>query len=172
MKKRYFTWRKSLQVVLCSDIVRNENKSHMYCSCNFLFKQDGLSSSQPTLLTGFVLHSEQIWIRFGNWHRAYCDVWISMSPLTEQNGRVGNITSLWVLYCDAFVHFEHTWCVFPAVSMTSLHIFHGIVLETMKSSSPNTVINVQSCHWRTLEDDHAEQDGPWGLWMVNNESSE
>lgn len=39
---------------------QNEERSRVCCSCNFLFKQDGLSSSQPALLTGFVLHSEEI----------------------------------------------------------------------------------------------------------------
>lgn len=42
---------------------RMRKDPRVYCSCNFLFKQDGLSSSQSAVLRGFALHSEQIWIR-------------------------------------------------------------------------------------------------------------
>lgn len=39
---------------------QKEQRSRVYRSCNFHFKPDGLSSSQPALLTGFVLRSEVI----------------------------------------------------------------------------------------------------------------
>lgn len=46
---------------------QKEQRSRVYRSCNFHFKPDGLSSSQPALLTGFVLRSEVIWIRLLHW---------------------------------------------------------------------------------------------------------
>lgn len=58
--------------------------------------------SQPCwgVCAPFRTHLNKTW----NWHRACCDVWISMSPLTGKNGRLGNINSLWVLDLDKQFH--------------------------------------------------------------------
>lgn len=149
---------------------RMRKDPRVYCSCNFLFKQDGLSSSQPAVLRGFVLHSEQIWIRLRK---------LTQSLLRCMNI---NVTSDWVEWQTGKYQFIMSFVLGQTISLwTYLMCFSPYEHDSSAYSlwnhpGENEVIFNKHCNQytilaMTLKDDHTERDVTLrDFWVVNNES--